>query len=127
MEDGHLFKMNSEKFYIDLEDVEILIITGVCRSGKTLLARFLSTMSNTIYFDEPWVQMTLPIMQGLKLIDKNIAKNLFQAITKETINDGVLLRNANFRPDDQSTILNQKSKGEINFRLNDLKSRMDVE
>jgi hypothetical protein len=104
----------------------ICIITGACRSGKTTLGNLLATASNVENFEEPWTSMTLPIAAGLGLIEKGVAMDLFSAGISELINDAILLRYANFRPGDLSSIYRKKSAEEIFDRLTNLKSREDV-
>ena len=82
--------MKDHGFYVDLKDINILIITGVCRSGKTLIARLIATMEDIIYFDEPWLPMMMPVIEGFNLVDCKVAKNIIQAYTKELLNDAIL-------------------------------------
>lgn len=107
-------------------DFRLAIITGVCRSGKTLLGKLLGSMRNVEYDDEPWIPMMLPIMQDQGLISPTIAKDLLRAFSEEIFNDIILLRRANFRPKDKSTIWDLKDAAEIFERLIILNTRDDV-
>jgi len=107
-------------------DFRVAIITGVSRSGKTLLGQLLGSMHYVEHIDEPWLPMMLPVMQEKGLIDREVARMLLQAFTEELMNDTVLLRRANFRPSDQSSIWISKGAEEIFSRLVNLYSRNDV-
>lgn len=104
----------------------VSVITGVCRSGKTLLGNLLATCGFVEHTDEPWLPMMLPVMVGQNLINEKLAQDMFITYTCELFNDMVLLRLANFRPDDLSSIWNQKTHSEIFARFTTLKSRSDV-
>jgi len=107
-------------------DFDVVIISGVSRSGKTLLGRLLGSMHNVEHVDEPWFPMMLPVIQGKGLIDPDVATMLLQSFVEELFNDIVLLRTANFRPSDLSSIWEVKSAQEIFSRLVNLHSRDDV-
>ncbi len=104
----------------------VVIITGVCRSGKTLLARLVGSMSNVEYLDEPWLQETLPLMPHIGYMDRVAARHTMVASTQELMNDSILYRQGNFRPTDLSTVWNTKHPHEILHRLVQLQSRDDV-
>lgn len=101
-------------------------ITGVCRSGKTLLGNLLATCGFVEHADEPWLPMLLPVMAGLRIIDEKLAEDMFVTYTAELFNGMVLLRWANFRPGDLSSIWKQKTQREILMRLTVLNSRSEV-
>jgi len=102
------------------------IITGVCRSGKTTLGNLLATAPYVENAEEPWTATNLSMMTGLGLIDERAGKEMCLNFLTEMFNDMILLRKANFRPKDLSSIWNQKSGEEIFSRLTDLYSRGDV-
>ena len=102
------------------------VITGACRSGKTLLGNLLATGSFVEHADEPWLPMLLPVMAGLKMIDNRLGKDMFVTYATELFNSMVLLRRANFRPGDLSSIWKQKTQREIFKRLTALDTRSDV-
>lgn len=107
-------------------EFNIVIITGVCRSGKTLAARLIGSMSNVEYVDEPWLQETLPLMPYLGYMERTAARHTMMASTFELMNDIILYRQGNFRPSDLSTVWNVKEPAEIFHRLVELQSRDDV-
>lgn len=110
----------------DYEDFNIVIVTGTCRAGKTLLSQILATMEHVEWIEEPWMPMQIPVMEHLKLIDRKTAISLIRANFKELFNDSILLRNGNFRPNDLSSIWNVKGASEIFHRLNNICSRQEV-
>ena len=102
------------------------MIVGACRSGKTTLGTLLGTCNNVENAEEPWTAKILPLLSGLGSIDELIAKDIFLNFITELCNETILLRSVSFRPDDLSTILNQKNSEEISFRFNELTTRSDV-
>jgi len=105
---------------------KVVIVTGACRSGKTLLAQLLGSMRNVEWIEEPWMPMMIPIMQAYGLMDPIVGRDVMRAITEELFYDRILLRGANFRPGDLSSIWKVKEATEIFERLVNLRSRDDV-
>jgi len=116
-------RLQTGKKHLDFEKV---IIIGVCRSGKTLLGRILGTLENVEFVDEPWLATIIPSFQGNKLIDPEVAKEIMKSYVEELFNDMILLRQANFRPGDQSSIWVRKDAKVILERLINVKTREDV-
>lgn len=106
--------------------VPTVVITGVARSGKTLVGNLLGSCLHAEHIDEPWILMELPIMAGKGLLPEPVAVNIFQTYLYELLNDRVLMRHANFRPADLSSVWRQKTPQEILDRLLGLQSRDDV-
>lgn len=104
----------------------VVIIIGAGRSGKSLLGNILGSCQNVEHIDEPWLPLVLPMLAGLGSIDEDLAVQMFQTSVTELLNDRILMRNANMRRSDMSSIWKQKSADEIDFRLNKLHSREDV-
>jgi hypothetical protein len=104
----------------------IAVISGVCRSGKTLLGNLIATCPEVEYADEPWTGMALPMAANSGKIENEFASSMLLAYFFELFNDLILLRNANFRRKDQSSIWTKKTPEEIDLRLNDLNTRNDV-
>src|SRR3990167_8986664 len=104
----------------------IVIITGTCRSGKTLLGNLLATCKQIEYADEPYFPMMLSITAKSGKIDSEFAMGLLNASLSELFNNLLLLRAANFRPGDLSTIWDKKSPEEILNRLINLKTREEA-
>lgn len=107
-------------------DFPVVVVTGACRSGKTLLANVLATCPEAEAADEPWAAMMLPFIAGYGLIPTDLASSWFATCLSELFNDLVLLRGANFRPTDLSTILTKKDAMSIFDRLINLRTRADV-
>lgn len=108
------------------ENLEVVLVTGTCRSGKTLLSQIMGTMKNVEWIEEPWTIMQLPIIEKMGIINREFAKSLIRANLKELFNDNILLRNGNFRPKDLSNIWNIKEADEIFNRLNNIQTRDEV-
>ncbi len=111
----------------DILNDNIILITGPSRMGKTLLSRFLSTYENVEWIEEPYSLRFLIEMCANGQIDRKTFKKIFTANIHELFIDQILLRCANFRPNDLSNIWDQKSIQEILCRIESIKSREDVE
>jgi len=104
----------------------VVIVIGAGRSGKSLLGNIMGSCQHVEHIDEPWLPLVLPMLAGLGSIDEDLAVQMFQTSVTELLNDRILMRNANMRSSDMSSIWKQKSPEEIHSRLNDLHSREDV-
>jgi hypothetical protein len=120
--------MRSEaKFYSpSTSKFPVTVITGTCRSGKTLLGNILATCPSVEYADEPWTAMLLPMAAKTGKIERALVNGWLGAFVSELFNDLVLMRQANFRPNDLSSIWTKKTPSEILQRLIGLSSRVDV-
>jgi hypothetical protein len=101
----------------------VVVITGICRSGKTLLGNLLATCPEVEYADEPHTAMMLPMAVETNKIEVAFAESWFRANLKELFNDLIMLRSANFRPDDLSSIWSKKTQEEISDRLININTR----
>lgn len=106
---------------------KIILITGTSRSGKTTLSKLLASCSNVFWIEEPYSLMKLIELYGISLISKDLFTMMFTSIVNELINDTILYRNANFRPNDLSSIWNYKTAKDVFYHLYTLHSRKDVE
>ena len=106
--------------------VRSALVVGTGRSGKTTLGNLLATCKNVEYQDEPWALHISSVMTALGLLPREVGKEMFCAAFHELINDTILMRNANFRPADLSTIVNKKTPEEIQSRLTTIATREDV-
>jgi Sulfotransferase family len=107
-------------------DFPVAVITGACRSGKTLLANALATCLEAEAADEPWNVMMLPMVAANKLVATEFAQQWFSTALSELMNDLVLLRQSNFRPTDLSSIWTKKTPREILERIVNIQTRQDV-
>ena len=106
---------------------KVVVIIGAGRSGKTLVGNLLGSCQRVEHIDQPWLLDTLPVLAGHGLIPESLAVQMFQAYTVELWYDRILMRNVNFRPEDRSSIWQQKGPQEILSRLVGLYSRGDVQ
>jgi hypothetical protein len=104
----------------------VVVITGACRSGKTLLGNILATYREAEYADEPYAAMLLPMVARSKKLDEDFAAQWLAAMFRELFNDLLLLRASNFRPDDLSSIWTKKSPQDIFSRIQHVTSRSEA-
>ena len=122
-------EFNKSNYIVDSysENVyKVAIITGASRSGKTILGLELARGKYVDHLEDDWINIILTVSSGLGKIDSTFAKQLLCSYTNEKVNDAVLLRNANFRPEDQTSIWKLKDPEDIFRRLLVVKSRKDV-
>lgn len=121
-------KRSSHEFhpFSRLKVPRLVILTGCCRSGKTSLGLLLGSMRHVEFVEEPWTALELPVMQRMGLIGRAAAADMMRAYVEELFNDVILLRTANFRRSDGSSVWRYKSRAEIAHRLTALRSRADV-
>lgn len=105
---------------------KIIVVTGTGRAGKTLLSKLLGSTKRIEWIEEPCDLELVTMLTGTGKMDKVLFKRLFPILCKERINDHVLLRNANFRPNDLSSIWNYKEGTEIFERLVNVNTRDQV-
>lgn len=109
-----------------LFEENILLVTGTCRAGKTLLSKLLASTRNIEWVEEPYTLLLLPVLTGIGYITPDLFSLIFPAVCKELISDHILLRNGNFRANDLSSIWNYKEGSEIFERLVNINSRNEV-
>jgi hypothetical protein len=105
---------------------KIVIVTGAARSGKSTISNILGSCQNVEHIEEPFPLMVLPILAGNGDIAEDLAIRLFRTSLVEILNDRILMRNANFRPSDMSSIWSQKPIKEIINRVIVTETRQDV-
>lgn len=103
-----------------------VLVSGACRSGKSTVCNLLASIDGIEHADEPWLPLTLPSLVRTGLLPAKAAAEVLRAGVAEIYNDSVLLRNANFRASDQSSVWKQREGDEILFRLHQLNRREDV-
>ena len=104
----------------------VVIITGSSRAGKSTVGNLLGSCREADFIDEPWPLVMLTILAGAGTLSEALAISMFQTYLVELWHDRILMRNANFRPADQSSIWRQKSPEEIGARLFNVHTREDV-
>lgn len=106
-------------------DQSPLLAIGAARSGKSTLAQIASTYPYVDHLDDPFHISALAMglatgtFSGIRLRDP------IRCIVAELHNDASLLRIANFRPRDVSSIWGSKSRREIVSRMYSLRDRAD--
>lgn len=121
-------KLRRYSFYFEKKmPFEIVTIVGASRCGKTLLGSMIGTLRGVEYIDEPWLPVMIPVIQDNKLIQEDFASDILRSFTEEMFYEMILLRRANFRPFDRSSIWPLKSSVELVDRLMNLSTRRDAE
>ncbi len=105
---------------------KILFITGVNRSGTTLLGNLVGSFKNVEYDFEPWVFHCIPMMAASGQINTPAAQEIFRGYFNETFTSSILGRHFNFRPTDDTRIWQRLSMDEIFNRWREVKDRTDV-
>ena len=104
-----------------------ILITGVQRSGTSLLGSLVGSLTEIEYDYEPWIWGNLPIMaQSESGINEAAVKVLLEGYTYELFSNHVLARNVNMRKTDMSCKAYFKSENEVQRRWENLHDRTDV-
>ena len=118
-----------EKLFIGSQKFvyKLVFVVGTNRAGKSLLCRFLNSTGSYEWIHEPYsLQQSIIAYDLCGDRDKNLYKNIAIGTLGENINDRILLRNANFRFGEVTSIYDHLSSDDIFFRLHTLRSRVDV-
>lgn len=110
----------------DYTSFNITFVTGACRSGKTTLCKFLASHSGLEWIEEPYGLGQSIFLQEVLNENKSIVWSYIYSQMKELCIENILLRNANFRPNDLSSILKTKATYEIDHRLHNVLTRDDA-
>jgi len=93
-----------------------IIISGLPRSGSTLLGNILGSGKNVEYFFEP--PMSSPMFSVIDQLDEKTFKTFFDYyMQNELLMPSLAGRRLNFNPQDDSYIYKYKTKEEIQTRL----------
>ena len=104
----------------------VVVITGVTRSGTSILGKLISTLTHVEYEYESWLFYLLPIIASAGLMNKDFVKDVLRKHSNELLIRTLLGRNVNMRETDDSCILNYISEEELKYRWNHLFERKDV-
>lgn len=103
------------------------VVVGLNRSGKTLIGSLIDTFDGSCHIDEPWTGMMLPVAQHFNLIKRDYARDMMAAYAGDLFNELVLLRGANLRPNDCSSVWKTTAPEEIFYRLGVLRTHSDAQ
>jgi hypothetical protein len=121
---------NKYTFYDFTEDklpYRVIFVVGPSRSGKSSFARLLESLPHVFHMEENWLLLTAPVLAEKGLMSPDVFVNFYRAAIHEWIYDLLLMRSVSFRPTDASFIRGSKSDAEVDFSLNRLRDRVDVE
>lgn len=89
---------------------KIILITGLTRSGKTLLCPIISSLKNCEQFFFNTISENVSIMNYMKKINFDAADYIIKKAINENIQDKLLGRNLNNKKNDFTSIKNYKNK-----------------
>ena len=95
----------------------IVFISGLARSGKALLCPIISSFNNTEKVNVNFPLEQIPMLNYLGEISDSVSKFLLQSGMNSAIYDNAIGRNANFRPDDYTSIWKYRNPMEYVQRL----------
>ena len=103
-----------------------VLITGVNRSGTTLVGNITGSLQNVEYAFEPWIFHSLPMLAASGQVTPSSVEHLLSVFCGEYYVDSLLGRNINVRPSDDTCIWKRKTEEEIQWRFSCLKTRGDA-
>lgn len=117
------------EYYMGIEGFpySITFVTGASRSGKSLFSRLMSSAENIEWLFEPYAVYMPAVLASIGQLDEKFAFGMMRDACRELIHDRILLRNANFRPGDMSSIYHCKDAQAIFKRLMEFNTHEDVE
>ncbi|MDC0966623.1 sulfotransferase [Alphaproteobacteria bacterium] len=118
-ESEFFFKTNSHEF-------QSIIITGARRSGKSLLGNILATCNEVEYSEEPYPIMSFPLAVKKGGMDMRFASMYLNTQVVQLFIESILLRNANFRVRDLSSIWTKKTPEKILNRITQVKTTAEA-
>jgi len=104
----------------------VVIITGVMRSGTSILEKIVGSLKGMEVSYEPWPFMVIATLQNAGLMNRTIARMSLQKYCDDLLTDLLFGRSLNFRDGEISSILNYRTKKELENRWKLLRSRVDV-
>jgi hypothetical protein len=119
----HVFVTGADERF--LKGAPIVLSFGAARSGKSTLASLAASMCHVDHQDEPVEIIVQGALSYMGLQVNQVSSELIRAFISELKCESVLMRRANFRPYDASSIWKTKGLREIYLRLFKLKSRVD--
>ncbi len=109
-----------------LIDENIVFITGITRSGTTMLARLAGSLSGAEYEFEPWIMGQLSVLYGAGNLNFATYSELLRGFVYETFYNHVLGRGLNLRPSDDSCVTNRQPEKLLKFKWERLRNRDDA-
>jgi hypothetical protein len=100
---------------------KIILITGMTRSGKTMLCPIISSLKNCEQFFFNTVVENISVMNFMKEINFSTADHIIKKAINENIQDKILGRNINNKKNDFTSIQNYKNKKIYLKRINSVK------
>ncbi len=105
-------------FDIKISAKKIILITGLTRSGKTLLCPIISSLKNCEQFFFNTISENVSVMHYMKKINFNTANYIIKKAINENIQDKLLGRNLNNKKNDFTSLNNYKKKKNL-FKKNE--------
>lgn len=108
---------------LNLSAKKIILITGMTRSGKTLLSPIISSLENCEQFFFNTIAENVLVMNYMKKINLNISDHLIKKTLNECIYDKLLGRNLNTKKEDITFIELYKNNKIYKKRANSKKKK----
>lgn len=108
-------------FDIKISAKKIILITGLTRSGKTLLCPIISSLKNCEQFFFNTISENVSVMHYMKKINFNTANYIVKKAINENIQDKLLGRNLNNKKNDFTSLNNYKKKNIYLKRMKTIK------
>lgn len=102
------------------------MITGVTRSGTSLLGRLIASLQDVEYEYEPWFLDKVPVLIASEDISADLGVQMLNHYLHELVYTRLLGRHLNLKPSDQSCDLHFHSNVEISARWRSKKTREQV-
>ncbi len=106
---------------------DVAIITGVARSGTTILGKIIGSFERVEYEYQPWLLAQLPVLERDRLITFEAACELLKGYANDLLTNHILGRNVNMRPTDDSAVWNSLERKELERRWREVQTRKDVQ
>jgi len=95
----------------------VVFISGLTRSGKSLMLPIISSFNNTGKVNVDFDLEQIPMIHHLGELKDDVAKYLLQSRMNSAIYDDAIGRNSNFRPNDYTSVWQNKNPMEYVQRL----------
>ncbi len=105
---------------------QTVIITGVGRSGTSILGSLVASLLGVEFVYEPWFLAQLPLFSSASVASRKVLNELLRGYTANLFYDNLMGRGVNFRPGDASRVFNYQPERILNDKWKNVSSHGDV-